>query len=387
SVSCSRDEDSTTFYFNKFQNSRISFNKKVLRVEEKNNKVYIHCSDTTIYEGDVVVGADGAYSGVRQLLYRQLLYRQLNGQGLLPKDDLKPMSAEYACMVGVAEPQDPEKYLQLKAKRVQENASALLNVHDNQVGWTLGTQLSDAEAKALQFRNSEWGPESNEAMIKEFENEPCPWGGTMGNLIKATSRGNGCTCTRGHPRPHVVAKGKANRQGRRKAIAVNGDVTDLAFPERLVEETVKAFGKINIIVNNAGYTFDSMIHKTTDKQYQLMLDVHNISSTSGLHGNIGQANYATAKAGIVGLTKTIAKEWGPFGENGETIDVDGQKIPLGIPMGVKKEAPPPAVVFADTPLKRAGHVEEAAGSVLLLCSPFASYIAGHTLEVTGGKGI
>ncbi|KAF9270887.1 hypothetical protein BGZ74_006852, partial [Mortierella antarctica] len=111
-------------------------------------------------------------------------------------------------------------------------------------------------------------------------------------------------------------------------------------------------------------------------------------------------------AGIVGLTKTIAKEWGPLGvrcntvafgyvdtrltrakENGESMVVDGQKIALGIPMGAKKEAPPPSVVFADTPLKRAGQVEEAAGSVLLLCSPFASYITGHTLEVTGGKGI
>ncbi|KAG0289841.1 hypothetical protein BGZ96_006677 [Linnemannia gamsii] len=216
-----------------------------------------------------------------------------------------------------------------------------------------------------------------------------------------------------------------------KAIAVSGDVTDLAFPDRLINETIKAFGKINIIVNNAGYTFDGMLHKTTDKQFQMMLEVHNlapfrilraasshmrlkdneprsivnISSTSGLHGNVGQTNYATAKAGVVGFTKTIAKEWGAFGvrcntiafgyvdtrltrakENGETMVVGGQKIALGIPMGTKA-VPPPAVVFADTPLKRAGQVEEAAGSVLLLCSPFASYITGHTLEVTGGKGI
>ncbi|KAF9421790.1 Methionine aminopeptidase 1 [Entomortierella beljakovae] len=217
-----------------------------------------------------------------------------------------------------------------------------------------------------------------------------------------------------------------------KAIAVSGDVTDLSFPERLIGETIKSFGKINIIVNNAGFTFDGMLHKTTDKQFQLMLDVHNgapfriiraasaymrlkdgeprsivnVSSTSGLHGNVGQANYATAKAGIIGLTKTVAKEWGAFGvrcntvafgyvdtrltrakENGESMVVDGQKISLGIPMGHLKQAPSPAVVFADTPLKRAGQVEEAAGSVLLLVSPFASYITGHTLEVTGGKGI
>jgi len=215
-----------------------------------------------------------------------------------------------------------------------------------------------------------------------------------------------------------------------KAIAVSGDVTDLAFPERLIAETIKAFGKINIIVNNAGYTFDAMLHKTTDKQFQMMLEVHNaapfriiraaapymrlkdgeprsivnVSSTSGLHGNVGQANYATAKAGIVGLTKTVAKEWGPFGvrcntvaygyietrltqakEKGESITVDGQKIAIGIPMGNQKASSP--VPLTDTPLRRPGSVEEAAGSVLLLCSPFASYITGHTLEVTGGKGI
>ncbi|KAG0261758.1 hypothetical protein DFQ27_002766 [Actinomortierella ambigua] len=219
-----------------------------------------------------------------------------------------------------------------------------------------------------------------------------------------------------------------------KAIAVPGDVTDPTFAERVVAEAIKAFGKINIIVNNAGYTFDAMLHKTSDKQFQMMFDVHNvapfrilraaaphmrvkdgeprsivnISSTSGIHGNVGQANYSTAKAGIVGFTKTVAKEWGAFGvrcnavafgyidtrmtrakENGVFIVVDGQKVALGIPMGSQKSAAagPPAAVFADTPLKRAGHIDEAAGSILLLCSPFASYITGHTLEVTGGKGI
>ncbi|KAF9094357.1 Methionine aminopeptidase 1 [Mortierella sp. GBA35] len=178
-----------------------------------------------------------------------------------------------------------------------------------------------------------------------------------------------------------------------KAIVVSGDVTDLSFPERLIEETVKAFGKINIIVNNAGFTFDGMLHKTTDKQYQLMLEVHNAAPFRIIRA---AAKYMRVKDGesrsIVNVRKirqltmvrsclTRAKE------NGETMVVDGQKISLGIPMGAKKEAPPPSVVFADTPLKRAGQVEEAAGSILLLCSPFASYVTGHTLEVTGGKGI
>ncbi|KAI7861775.1 hypothetical protein BDF14DRAFT_1864450 [Spinellus fusiger] len=207
-----------------------------------------------------------------------------------------------------------------------------------------------------------------------------------------------------------------------KAISIPGDITDAAFPDALVQGTVKAFGKINHIVNNAGFTYDGMLHKITDKQWDLMLSVHNtspfkiiraaspylrkkdtenksivnISSTSGLHGNVGQANYATAKAGIVGLTKTIAKEWGAFGvrantvafgwvdtrltrakESGAAIEVAGQNA------AQKSVANP----YADIPLGRAGSAEEVAGSVMMLCTPLSSYVTGHTLEVTGGRGI
>ncbi|KAG0780525.1 hypothetical protein G6F22_010037 [Rhizopus arrhizus] len=214
-----------------------------------------------------------------------------------------------------------------------------------------------------------------------------------------------------------------------KATSIPGDILDPAFPEKLIEETVKQFGKINHIVNNAGFTFDGMLHKITDKQWDLMLAVHNtapfkivraaakylrqkdganksivnISSTSGLHGNVGQANYATAKAGVVGLTKTIAKEWGMFGvrcntvafgwvdtrltrakESGASIEVEGQKVVLGIPTGNKQSKVNP---FADIPLGRAGNADEVAGSVLTLCTPLTSYVTGHTLEVTGGRGI
>jgi len=166
------------------------------------------------------------------------------------------------------------------------------------------------------------------------------------------------------------------------AISFPGDVTDPTFPERIIEHTVKVFGKINIIVNNAGYTWDGMLHKITDKQWNAILEVHNtapfrmiraaaphmreqakiemekklpqeprcivnVSSTSGLHGNVGQANYSTAKMGIVGLTKTVAKEWGPFGircnaiafglidtrltrpKSDEAIEIDGKKGNFG----------------------------------------------------------
>jgi len=205
-----------------------------------------------------------------------------------------------------------------------------------------------------------------------------------------------------------------------QASSFPGDVTHVDFAKNIVEHTIKAFGKINIIVNNAGYTWDGVLHKMTDKQWNAMLEVHNtapfrliraaapymrdpakeeiekglpkqprcivnISSISGTHGNAGQANYSTAKAGIIGLTKTVAKEWGFLGircnavafgmintrltatqTNDSVIEVDGEKVRLGIPASAKGE--PLAKVC---PLGRAGTVDEAAGSVLMLCSPFA----------------
>jgi len=222
-----------------------------------------------------------------------------------------------------------------------------------------------------------------------------------------------------------------------ESLNVPGNVTDPTFPEHIVKSTLDKYGKVNILVNNAGYTWDGVIHKMTDQQWDAMLYVHNtapfrliralsthfresakadidkhgrpienrviinISSTSGIHGNFGQINYSTAKMGVVGLTKTVAKEWGAFGircnaiafgfietrltQNkalGEYIEVDGKKVALGIPDAGKKENK-----YENIPLARPGKPEEAASSILLLASPLASYISGHTLEVTGGMGI
>lgn len=220
-----------------------------------------------------------------------------------------------------------------------------------------------------------------------------------------------------------------------EAISIPGDVTAKEFPEQLFRTAVDTYGKINVLVNNAGYTWDGMSHKMPDEQWEAILEIHvtvpfrmiralapymrepakaekdaggpveprciiNVSSTSGLHGNIGQVNYAAAKMGVVGLTKTIAKEWGAFGircntvafgftdtrltqskEGGESINVGGREVALGIPDQIRKLAP------MLIPLGRAATPEEAAGGILMMASPWAAFITGHTLEVTGGAGI
>ena len=234
------------------------------------------------------------------------------------------------------------------------------------------------------------------------------------------------------PAEEVVAEIKAAGGD---ALAIAGDVTDPAFPDHLLQQTIDTYGKINIFVNNAGFTWDGMLHNMSDEQWQKIIDVHatapfrfiralapymrekakeeqrhgglveprciiNVSSTSGLHGNVGQINYATAKMGVVGLTKTVAKEWGRFGircnavafgfidtrltqskDKGASIEVDGQEVALGIPDSLRQMAP------MLIPLGRPGTAVEAAGGIIMLASPFAAYITGHCLEVTGGSGI
>ena len=211
-----------------------------------------------------------------------------------------------------------------------------------------------------------------------------------------------------------------------------GDLTKPGVPDELVQRAVEAFGKIDIIVNNAGYTIDAPVHKMSDEHFQAMLDIHtivpfrviraaaphlrepakkereegrevfrkivNVSSISGTMGNAGQANYSAAKAGVVGLTKTLAKEWGQFKINvnavafgfvetrltaakeqgGEMTAPGGEKIELGIPEQMR------AMASAIIPLGRPATPEEASAPVLFLCSPLADYVHGQVLNVTGG---
>ncbi len=210
-----------------------------------------------------------------------------------------------------------------------------------------------------------------------------------------------------------------------------GDLTKSDAPEALIKAAVDAFGKIDILVNNAGYTIDAPIHKMSDEQFQAMLDIHtvvpfrvlraaapylrdpakkereegvevfrkvvNVSSTSGTFGNPGQANYSAGKAGVVGLTKTLAKEWGQFKINVNAVafgfidtrltqakddensmEIGGEKVQLGIPEQLRQMA---SMLI---PLGRPATPEEAAGGVFFLCSPWSNYVQGQTLHITGG---
>jgi 3-oxoacyl-[acyl-carrier protein] reductase len=211
-----------------------------------------------------------------------------------------------------------------------------------------------------------------------------------------------------------------------------GDLTQPGIPDQLVQKAIDEFGQIDIIVNNAGYTWDGVAHKMTDEQFQAMLEIHtvvpfrviraaaphlrepakkerdegrevfrkivNVSSISGTMGNAGQVNYSAAKAGVVGLTKTLAKEWGGFKinvnavafgfvetrltaskEEGGKIEIEGKEIDLGIPEQMRQLA------AAIIPLGRPASPEEAAGPVFFLCSPWADYVHGQVLNVTGGQ--
>ena len=211
-----------------------------------------------------------------------------------------------------------------------------------------------------------------------------------------------------------------------------GDLTKPGEPDSLVQTAIDAWGKLDIIVNNAGYTIDSPIHKMSDDAFQRMLDIHtvvpfrviraaaphlrepakqekergeevfrkivNVSSISGTMGNAGQANYAAGKAGVVGLTKTLAKEWGQFKVNvnavafgwietrltaskdeSNTMEIGGEKVQLGIPDQMR------GMASMLIPIGRPGTPQEAAGGVFFLCSPWSNFVHGQVLNITGGQ--
>ena len=216
-----------------------------------------------------------------------------------------------------------------------------------------------------------------------------------------------------------------------RAVACPGSVADPDFGERFVGTATQHFGGLDIVINNAGYTWDTVVQKMTDDQWDAIIDVHlrapfrilraaqpviskaakaeagqgrqihrkvvNISSVAGLYGNAGQVNYASAKAGIVGLTRTLAKEWGRYKVNvnavafgfietrlttasadgSATIDIEGRQIKVGVNPALLEMAK------QMIPLGRPGTPDEAAGSVVMLTYPEADYVSGQII-VTGG---
>jgi 3-oxoacyl-[acyl-carrier protein] reductase len=214
-----------------------------------------------------------------------------------------------------------------------------------------------------------------------------------------------------------------------------GDLTRVGVPEALVRMAVDTFGQLDIVVNNAGYTWDGMAHKMGDEQFRAMLEIHtvvpfrllraaaphlrdagkadreagrevfrkvvNVTSISGTQGNVGQVNYSAAKAGLVGLTKTLAREWGPFKVNVNAVAFgfvetrltaaadegggerfvrdDGVEVPLGIPSRMRELAP------AIIPLGRPATAEDAAGPIFFLCSPWSNFVHGQVITASGGQ--
>ncbi len=217
-----------------------------------------------------------------------------------------------------------------------------------------------------------------------------------------------------------------------ETIVFAGDLTKPGVPDKLVQKVIDEWGQVDILVNNAGYTMDAPIHKMSDEWFQRMLDIHSIvpfrlcravaphmrepakrereegrevfrkivntSSISGTMGNAGQANYSSGKAAVVGLTRTLAKEWGQFKinvnavafgwietrltapkEETNTMEIGGETVQLGIPEQLRHAAP------MLVPLGRSGTPEEAAGGVFFLCSPWSNYVHGQVLSITGGQ--
>ena len=215
---------------------------------------------------------------------------------------------------------------------------------------------------------------------------------------------------------HVVVGDRTGRHapelvagltGRGRAIAVQMEVSDVADVERVVGEVEQALGPVDILINNAGMTQDSLLLRMTEEAWNRVVDVNlkgaflttkfvtrgmlrrrwgrvvNVTSVVGLRGNAGQANYAAAKAGLVGFTKAVARELASRNVLVNAvapgfIDTDlTRTLSEAVQQGL----------LGQIPLGRFGQADEIAGAVLFLVSDWADYITGQVLVVDGGMAM
>jgi 3-oxoacyl-[acyl-carrier protein] reductase len=203
---------------------------------------------------------------------------------------------------------------------------------------------------------------------------------------------------------------KARETGReveaigQEALAIGGNVADAQEAEAMVQQTVEKFGRLDILVNNAGITRDQILLRMKEEDWDRVLSVNlkgtfhltkaglrpflkqkagkvvNIASVTGQMGNAGQANYAASKAGVIGFTKSIAREYA-------SRNIQVNAVAPGFIETAMSQAIPQKereVLIQQIPMARLGTPEDVAEAVLFLSSPAADYITGQVLNVNGG---
>lgn len=192
-----------------------------------------------------------------------------------------------------------------------------------------------------------------------------------------------------------------------KGLVVQADISNFSDAGKMVDDTIKEFGGLDILVNNAGINWDGVIWKMTEEQWDSVIEINlkgyfnyvravapifreqksgkivNVTSINGLRGKFGQANYSASKAGIIGLTKTVAKELGKYGINVNAV------APGLIETDMMKQATEEVRKMAidEIVLKRIGMPEEVADVVAFLCSEMARHVTGEVIKVDGGQYI